>query len=121
MALQGVISFAANGTSNFPKTSEDKVREKLRFLLQTYKGTIPDDLQYGTLLEDLVFVPIDIGLQLSAENEVRTAVATYLPEVTIESVIVTSRGEEGLLRFEVVYSLARGPEEPLQFEVTSSA
>ena len=55
----GLVMFNDDGTSAEPQSPEERAKEKLLFLLRTPKGSIANDLSYGTELHTLAHRPIN--------------------------------------------------------------
>jgi len=115
IGASSIISFNIAGEGVVQKTSEDIVKEKLRFLLTTNKGEIPNNPGYGADLQHFIHLPMDDSLLVGLENTIRIEVALEMPYVIIKSVVV-DRGitTQGILAFTLNYELAEGFEDSVQ-------
>lgn len=76
------------------ETPEREIRANLIHLLLTRKGSryyLPD---FGTRLYEYIFEPNDAVTWGQIEDEIRTAVRTYIPNLEIKSITVTSAEED---------------------------
>jgi phage baseplate assembly protein W len=76
------------------ETPEREIRANLIHLLLTRKGSryyLPD---FGTRLYEYIFEPNDAVTWGQIEDEIRTAVKTYIPNLEIKSIRVTSAEED---------------------------
>jgi phage baseplate assembly protein W len=81
---------------NLTLTSTEEIRTNLIHLLLTRKGTRYYMPEFGTRLYEYIFEPLDGPTFSQIESEIRDAVSTYLPQLTLTSVQITdaSQGEE---------------------------
>ena len=77
-------------------TNNEEIRSSLIHLLLTRKGTRYFMPEFGTRLYEYIFEPLDGPTFSQIESEIRDAVSTYLPELTLSnvSIIDASEGEE---------------------------
>lgn len=113
-----IISFGDTGVSNQVLTPNEIVKEKLKFLLRTNKGEIPNDLDYGADLIHFTYKPIDDRMKIALEMAVRGAVAQYMSYVLVKKIEVTS-SSQGCLLFKLFYDLAEGFEDEINIELRS--
>jgi len=104
MSLNSVITFNEDGTSQVPEDIYAEIKEKIIILLNTKKGEVPNDLDYGTELYKLVDYPKTYSLGQAIENEIRQAIGIYIPEVTIIA-IIRNYDTQGLIKITVKYSI----------------
>ena len=74
--------------------SDQEIRTNLVHLLLTRKGTryfLPD---FGTRLYEYIFEPLDGPTFSQIESEIRDAVSTYLPQLTLTNVQITDASQE---------------------------
>lgn len=85
-------------------SGEEDIQRSLRVLLATALGErvmLPD---YGSNLEDLLFEPIDTGLQTLLFDRIRTAILTYEARIEVTEIsLQTDQVTEGILLIEVAY------------------
>lgn len=76
------------------ETPEREIRANLIHLLLTRKGSryyLPD---FGTRLYEFIFEPNDAVTWGQIEDEIRTAVRTYIPNLEIKSIRVTAADQD---------------------------
>ncbi len=117
MALNGIVQFNTNGTSAFPKTPEEIVKEKLIFLLTTHRGDRENNNSFGSNLHHLSFLPNDVALQQAADKEVRNAIQEFMPFVIVDQVSAVKESNNGLVQYKVEYTLASGFEDNIEFSL----
>ncbi len=89
---------------------ESKVASQIAHLLLTRKGTrlrMPD---FGTNLTTYIFDQNDGLTWSNVEGEIRECVAKYIPNTTINKVVVTSgnNGEDNSIMVDVQYTVSNG-------------
>lgn len=85
-------------------TGEPDIDRSLDILLGTALGERVMLPEYGCNMEDLLFEPIDTGLQTLLFDRVETAILYYEPRIEVESLEVdASRAIEGLILIKIVY------------------
>lgn len=93
----------AAGTVTLTSGEED-IQQSLQILLSTTLGErvmLPD---YGCNLEELLFEPIDTGLQTLIYDRIRTAILYYEPRIGVDNIeLLTDRITEGVLLIEISY------------------
>jgi phage baseplate assembly protein W len=87
-------------------SDEQDIQCSLQILLSTRQGErvlLPD---YGCDLEPLVFVPLSSTFNTYIKNLVETAVQTYEPRITLNSVnLATDQEVQGIILIEVDYTV----------------
>ena len=76
------------------QTADEEIRTDLIHLLLTRKGTryfLPD---FGTRLYEFIFEPNDAVTWGQIEDEIRTSVKTYIPNLEIKSIRVTAADQD---------------------------
>ena len=79
---------------NMTETPEREIRANLIHLLLTRKGTryfLPD---FGTRLYEYIFEPNDSITFSQIEDEIRTAVKKYIPNLEIKSIKITAADQD---------------------------
>ena len=85
-------------------TGEPDIDRSLEILLGTALGERVMLPEYGCNMEDLLFEPIDTGLQTVMFDRVETAILYYEPRIEVENLEVdTSRATEGVVLIKIVY------------------
>ena len=86
--------------------AEEDIHRSLDILLSTSLGERVMLPAYGCNLRDLLFEPIDTGLQTLLFDRVRTAILYYEPRIEAEDILLqTDRVTEGILLIEVIYRI----------------
>lgn len=90
--------FVTDDEENFAldlnKSLKDHVRSLIMHVIFTPKGQKLRDAEFGTNLIRFVFEPNDSISWEMVENEVREAVAKYVPNVTINNIEILKNEEE---------------------------
>lgn len=79
---------------NMTDTSETEIRANLIHLLLTRKGTRYFLPEFGTRLYEFIFEPNDQVTFDLIEEEIRDAVRTYIPNLTITSMKITPADQD---------------------------
>jgi len=91
------------GTVSMTEGEED-IEKSLEILVSTSLGERVMLPEYGCNLSDLLFEPIDTGMQTLLYDRVRTAILYYEPRIEVEDILLQSdRVTEGLILIEVIY------------------
>jgi len=112
LGAKDIILFNSEGSSDIPKTAEEIVKDKLKFLLETNKGEIVDDLEYGANLIDMVHLPRNEALIQSMLLYIQMAITEYMPYVNIVALDLDSTRTDHLA-FRLAYSLQEGFEDKI--------
>ncbi len=84
--------------------AEEDIQRSLEILLSTSLGERVMLPAYGCNLRDLLFEPIDTGLQTLLFDRIKTAILYYEPRIEAEDILLqTDRVTEGVILIEVVY------------------
>jgi len=95
---------AARGVS-MTEAEEDVVRS-LEILVTTGLGERVMLPEYGCDLTDLLFEPVDTGLQTLLFDRIRTAILYYEPRIEVEDILLqTDRLTEGVVLIEIIYRI----------------
>lgn len=105
IGADSIISFNYTGAGNQKSSIEEIVKEKIKRLLLTNKGEVPNNLEYGADLQHFIGVPVDESMQLYIQNTIQVEVAATIPYVLIISVDVNTVSD-GYLQIIVNYQLA---------------
>lgn len=85
-------------------SGEEDIQRSLDVLLSTALGERVMLPEFGSNLEDLLFEPIDTGLQTLLFDRIRTAILYYEPRIEVEDILLqTDRVTEGVILIEVIY------------------
>ena len=84
--------------------SNNKFHDDLRMLLETEKGTLIGDPDFGSTLHSLLFEPANNATASLMRQEIATSIETYYPNVTINSVDVTFTDKT--VKFFIHYSIS---------------
>jgi phage baseplate assembly protein W len=99
-------TFDKNTASVAMTSDEQDIQCSLQILLSTRQGErvlLPD---YGCDLEPLVFEPMSTTFNTYIKNLVETAVQTYEPRITLNSVnLATDQEVQGIILIEVDYTV----------------
>lgn len=68
--------------------SNNKFQDNLKVLLETRKGTLIGDPEFGSNLYELLFEPASEAVAAEIRQEVATVIEKYYPNVVIDSVDV---------------------------------
>lgn len=79
---------------NLTLTNTEEIRANLIHLLLTRKGTRYYMPEFGTRLYEYIFEPLDGPTFSQIESEIRDAVSTYLPQLTLTNVQITDASQE---------------------------
>ena len=79
---------------NLTLTNTEEIRTNLIHLLLTRKGTRYYMPEFGTRLYEYIFEPLDGPTFSQIESEIRDAVSTYLPQLTLTNVQITDASQE---------------------------
>lgn len=115
-----IISFNYSGAGNQQSTIEEIVKEKIKRLLLTNKGEVPNNLEYGADLQHFIGLPVDEVMQLALEDTIQVEVAMSLPYVLITSVDVNTVAD-GFIQIVVNYQLANNYKDSLKLILGDSA
>lgn len=96
MNIFGIAGASAESTLNnlggFRRLiSNNKFHDNLKVLLETRKGTLIGDPDFGSNLYQLLFEPANEATASQIRQEVATAVEKYYPNVVIDQVDVSFR------------------------------
>ena len=69
--------------------SNNKFQDNLKVLLETRKGTLIGDPDFGSNLYQLLFEPANAATAAEIRQEVATVIEKYYPNVVVDSVDVT--------------------------------
>ena len=101
------IGFPLNvGTPKQNFTTTQQIHDNLRNLILTMKGERPMQPTFGSDLYNLLFEPLyEDTLTMACSEAIKSAVAQWMPFVTIEDVDVTERRDKNLMLVRVSYSV----------------
>ena len=105
------IGFPLNvGTPNQNFTTTQQIHDNLRNLILTMKGERPMQPDFGSDLYLLLFEPLyQESLAQAARDAIKSAVANWMPFITIQQVIVTPDTENSKVGIEVNYAVQGWP------------
>ena len=83
--------------------SEDKIKESIRIILGTERGTRLMRPTFGSLLHTLVFAPNNIGTANLARHYVEDALTTWEPRIVLDQVTVENKHQINGCRSTIVY------------------
>lgn len=84
--------------------NEEDIQRSLDILVSTGLGERVMLPEYGCDLTDMLFEPIDTGLQTLLFDRVRTAILYYEPRIEVEDILLqTDRVTEGVILIEIIY------------------
>lgn len=85
-------------------SGQEDIDRSLEILLSTALGErvmLPD---YGSNMEEMLFEPIDTGLQTLIFDRIKTAILYYEPRIEVEDLVLdTDRAAEGMLIITIAY------------------
>ena len=85
-------------------SNEEDIQRSLQILLST---TVRERVmlpEYGCNLEELIFEPVDTGLQTLIFDRIQTAILYYEPRIEVEKIeLLTDRITEGVILIEIAY------------------
>jgi phage baseplate assembly protein W len=85
-------------------TGQEDIDRSLEILLSTALGERVMLPNYGSNMEELLFEPIDTGLQTLIFDRINTAILYYEPRIEVEDILLdTERVNEGVLIITVAY------------------
>jgi phage baseplate assembly protein W len=105
-----IISFGSNGAGSQQNDVIEIVKEKIKFLLNTNKGEIPGDSDYGCDLRHFLFGPIDDSMQAMIEATIKAEMSRYLPYVNVKNIVFDNSQGSGSLLLTLYFELAAGYE-----------
>ena len=86
--------------------AEEDVARSLEILVSTGLGERVMLPEYGCDLTDLLFEPVDTGLQTLLFDRIRTAILYYEPRIEVEDILLqTDRLTEGVVLIEIIYRI----------------
>jgi|TARA_R100000315_G_C5119689_1_gene68371 phage baseplate assembly protein W len=84
--------------------TSQQIHANLKNLIMTMKGERPMQPTFGSDLYNILFEPIDDGqMSDAAATAIKSAVASWMPQVTITRVKVSSRKDQNKIRVGVSY------------------
>ena len=87
-------------------TGQEDIDRSLEILLSTALGERVMLPEYGSNMEDLLFEPIDTGLQTLIFDRINTAILYYEPRIEVEDIILDAdRATEGMLIITIAYRI----------------
>jgi phage baseplate assembly protein W len=85
-------------------TGQEDIDRSLEILLSTALGERVMLPNYGSNMEELLFEPIDTGLQTLIFDRINTAILYYEPRIEVEDILLdTERVNEGVLIITIAY------------------
>lgn len=103
------IGGANNGYFAVNYTTKNQIKSNLKNLILTEPGERLANPKFGTPLRKFIFEPYMEGdFEMGIENAITTAVSTYLPYVTIQSIIFDNNSDnkdKHLVNLELKYSI----------------
>jgi phage baseplate assembly protein W len=105
-----LITFDSTGGGSQQAEVAKAVKEKIKFILLTSKGEIPNDPDYGANLIEFCFAPIDDVVESLIETTCRAELAQRLHYVTVLEVVF-KKVDPGILSFTLKYELTPGWED----------
>jgi phage baseplate assembly protein W len=100
-----LITFNNLGMGDTTSDINTIVKEKIKFFLQTNKGEIPVDLNYGADLIHFAMRPLDAKLIQQLSTAVRTELALNMPYVVVKKLESISKPDQGSLYFTLHYEV----------------
>ena len=87
-------------------SGEEDIDRSLEILLSTALGERVMRPDYGSNMEELLFEPIDTGLQTLIFDRINTAILYYEPRIEVEDIVLdTDRVVEGVLILTLMYRI----------------
>ena len=86
----------------------DQTIANLKMLLLTKKGELIGDINFGTELVNVLFEPnssLNSDLKQDIDKYIRTAVDTYLPDITVEKIDVVTAYEDPAVTNDIIVTL----------------
>lgn len=90
------------------KSLEGKVASEIAHVILTQKGTRLRMPTFGTDLMKYIFNQNDSISWNSVEQEIRKNVSTYVPNASIDEVVVTRGGDDNTIMVDVKYTVVSG-------------
>ena len=100
-----LITFNSLGMGDTVLSVNDIVKEKIKFFLQTNKGEIVADLNYGADLIHFAMRPLDSTLIQQLSTAVRTELAINMPYVDVKRLENINKPDQGSLYFTLHYEV----------------
>ena len=102
------IGFPLNvGTPRQNFTTTQQIHDNLRNLILTMKGERPMQPNFGSDLYNLLFEPMyQEQLTIACSDAIKSAVAQWMPFVTIQDVDIEEQADKNLIFIRVAYSVA---------------
>ncbi len=98
-----------NGYFAVNYTTKNQIKSNLKNLILTEPGERLSNPKFGTPLRQFIFEPYEEGdFEMRIENVITDAISTYLPYVTIESIIFENNNDvkdKHLVNLELKYSI----------------
>ena len=98
-----------NGYFAVNYTTKNQIKTNLKNLILTEPGERLSNPKFGTPLRQFIFEPYEEGdFEMRIENVITKAISTYLPYVTIESIIFENNNDvkdKHLVNLELKYSI----------------
>lgn len=98
-----------NGYFAVNYTTKNQIKSNLKNLILTEPGERLSNPKFGTPLRQFIFEPYEEGdFEMRIENVITNAISTYLPYVTIESIIFENNNDvkdKHLVNLELKYSI----------------
>ena len=98
-----------NGYFAVNYTTKNQIKSNLKNLILTEPGERLSNPKFGTPLRQFIFEPYEEGdFEMRIENVITKAISTYLPYVTIESIIFENNNDvkdKHLVNLELKYSI----------------
>lgn len=89
--------------------SQKAMQSDIMHLIFTQKGSRLRNPDFGTNLIQFIFSPNDNDTWVDVKNEIKTAIAQYVPNVTLKDINVYASGSDGHgLIAEISYSVNEG-------------
>jgi phage baseplate assembly protein W len=101
------LTFGKNPVTNdvLAVTGADAVRRAIKTILSTRAGEVPFLPNFGGRLDGLLFEPIDPITTAAINSEIRAAIETYEPRVTIQTLKITPTPDEHQYQVDVTFVL----------------
>lgn len=108
MALFTDISsnFRARNNDIIISQDEDAINNSIDNILRISKGEVPGRPEFGSLLEDYLFEPMDALTERLVDEVIREALEEFEPRITVNDIYFEDYQSENILRVTIEYFLA---------------
>ncbi len=90
-------------------TTKDQARTNLKMLINTVKGERVMRPSYGTNVRKILFEPDNSNLVLNVQEDIKSAIATWLPYLTVNSITLEVDSDKHIVYISINYNLSHVP------------